>query len=115
MSEFMLLDAKAPATMEAVVEAVTRLSTFSEAQILELVSAGKIKELFPFKAGSGESVPADFVAEEDLVDASALPLSREQRRTLIQSSMPAKSSAGRWGSTDGQPKTNRKKVHSASE
>ena len=35
MSEFMILDAKAPATMEAVVEAVMRLSTLSEPQILE--------------------------------------------------------------------------------
>ena len=49
MSEFMQLDAEAPATLGAVVEAVTRLSTLSEAKILELVSAGKIAELFPFK------------------------------------------------------------------
>ncbi len=49
MSEFMQLEASSPATLGAVVEAVTRLSTFSEAQILELVSAGKIRELFPFR------------------------------------------------------------------
>jgi hypothetical protein len=48
MSKFMLLDAKAPATLGAVVEAVSRLSTLSEARILELVSAGKISELVPF-------------------------------------------------------------------
>jgi len=44
----MQLDAKAPATLGAVVEAVTRLSTLSEANILEIVSAGKIAELFPY-------------------------------------------------------------------
>jgi len=62
MSEFMRLDAKAPATLGAVVEAVTRLSTWSEAQILELVSAGKIEELFPYKPASGQPIPADTVA-----------------------------------------------------
>src|SRR5450631_3487290 len=89
MSEFMLLDANAPATLEAVVEAVTRLSTFSEAEILELVSAGKLKDVFRFKTPSNRPLPADFVDEGDLVEASALPLSREQRRALIKSSVPA--------------------------
>ncbi len=51
MSKFMQLDAKAPATLGAVVEAVTRLSTLGEAKILELVSAGKIADWFPFKHG----------------------------------------------------------------
>jgi hypothetical protein len=89
MSEFMLLDAKAPATLGAVVEAVTRLSTLSETTILERVSAGKIKELFPFTPSSDLELPSDTVAEEDLVQASALPLDRRQRAALIQSSMPA--------------------------
>jgi hypothetical protein len=88
MSEFMLLDAKAPATMQAVVEAVMRLSTFSEAQILELVSAGKLSEMFPFRPQSGQDIPPDFVPEDELNEASALPLSREARAALIQSRMP---------------------------
>jgi hypothetical protein len=90
MSEFMLLDAKAPATLGAVVEAVTRLSTLSEAQILELVSAGKVAEWFPFKPARERAVPADTVTDEELVEASALPLSRKQRDALIQSSLPAR-------------------------
>jgi hypothetical protein len=57
MSEFMILDSKAPATMEAVVEAVMRLSTLSEPQILELVSAGKLGEVFPFRPNGGHSMP----------------------------------------------------------
>jgi hypothetical protein len=90
MSEFIKLEANSPATLGAVVEAVTLLSTFSEAQLLELVSTGKIQELFPFHPRS-EELPANTVAEEDLVEASALPLSRERRAALIQSSMPASS------------------------
>ena len=34
-------------------------------------------------------MPPDFVAEEDLQEASPLPLSRDQRAVLIQSSMPS--------------------------
>jgi hypothetical protein len=116
MSEFMLLDAKAPATMEAVVEAVTRLSIFSEAQIIELVSAGKMKDLFPFKPASNQEIPADTAAEEELVEASASPLNRDQRQALIQSSMPAAvtSSSRRWGAADAEPKSARKRYRSLS-
>ena len=91
MSEFMLLDAKAPATLGAVVEAVTRLSTLGEAKILELVSAGKIADWFPFKPAGDQPIPADTVAEEELVEASAAPLNQRQRDALIQSSLPARS------------------------
>jgi hypothetical protein len=88
MNESIGLDAEAPATMKAVVEVVARLSTYSEREILELVSKGQVGELFPFHPRQQET-PADFVAEEDLQEASALPLSREQRGSLVQSSMPA--------------------------
>jgi hypothetical protein len=89
MSEFMRLDAKAPATLGAVVEAVSRLSTLGEAKILELVSAGRIAELFPFEPSGGQPLAADTLPEEDLVEASALPLSRQQRDALIDASLPA--------------------------
>jgi hypothetical protein len=88
MREFMQLDANAPATMEAVVEAVVRLSTYSEREVLELVSGGQLGELFPFHPRQQE-IPPDFVAEEDLQEASALPVSRERQGALIQSSMPS--------------------------
>ncbi len=91
MSEFMRLDAKAPATLGAVVEAVTRLSTLGEAKILELVSAGRIADWFPFKPAGDQPIPADTVAEEELVEASASPLNQRQRDALIQSSLPAMS------------------------
>jgi hypothetical protein len=91
MSEFMRLGAKAPATLGAVVEAVTRLSTLGEAKILELVSAGKIADLFPFTAAADQPIPSDTVAEKDLVQASPSPLNRKEREALIQSSLPASS------------------------
>jgi hypothetical protein len=91
MSEFMRLDAKAPATLGAVVEAVTRISTLGEAKILELVSAGKIADLFPFSAAGDQPIPPDTLAEEDLVEASPSPLNRKEREALIQSSLPAHS------------------------
>jgi hypothetical protein len=91
MSEFKRLDAKEPATLGAVVEAVTRLSTLGEAKILEIVSAGKIADLFPFSAAGRRPIPADTLAEKDLVEASPLPLNRKAREALVQSSLPASS------------------------
>jgi hypothetical protein len=91
MSEFMRLDARSPATLGAVVEAVAHLSTLSEAHILELVSSGRIAELFPFKPAAGVPIPPDTEADEDLVVASATPLSRRERDALIEASLPASS------------------------
>src|SRR6202795_2476095 len=88
MSKFMQLDAKAPATLGAVVEAVTRLSTLSEAKILEIVSAGKIAELFPYTPPD-RSVPADTMADEELGEVCPLPLKRKTREARDHSSLPA--------------------------
>jgi hypothetical protein len=88
MSKFMRLDAKAPATLGAVVEAVTRISTLSEAKILELVSAGKIADVFPYAPAAKAPIPADTMAEEELVEATAQPLNRRQRDALIAHSLP---------------------------
>ena len=77
MGEFIKLEANQPATLGAVVGAVSRLSTLSEAQILECVSAGKIQELFSFHPVKLEALPPDTVDDHDLVEASAMPLSRE--------------------------------------
>jgi hypothetical protein len=90
MSEFIELDAKAPATLGAVVEAITRLSTLGEAKLMELVSAGKIQEVFPFRPNPVTDIGADFVAEEDLIEASPAPLSRAERTAHIQESMPVR-------------------------
>jgi hypothetical protein len=92
MSKFSELEANAPATLGAVVEAVTRLSTLGEAQILELVSAGKIKDLFPFRPNLADVLPSDTMAESELEEASASPLSRKRRAALIKASMPSGSS-----------------------
>jgi hypothetical protein len=62
-----------------------------EAKILELVSAGKIAELFPFSTGGHQPTPSDTLAEEELVEASPAPLNRKEREALIQSSLPASS------------------------
>jgi hypothetical protein len=87
MSKFRHLDTKEPAEMGAVLEAVVRLSTLSEDEILSLVSEGHLEDSFPFSA-QAQALPPDFVAEEDLEEASALPLSRADREALIQASMP---------------------------
>jgi hypothetical protein len=94
MSEFLKLEVDAPATLGAVVEAVTRLSTYSEAEILELASTGKLNGVFPFRPASAVAVGADSVAENELVEASAMPLSAKHHAALIQSSLPSVPKAG---------------------
>ena len=103
MSEFKTLDASQPATLGAVVEAITRLSTYSEVEILELVSAGKIRELFPFRSNRTSELPPDTVAEEDLEEASPMPPSHEKRAAIIQSSMaPSRPRGARAGANRGR-------------
>jgi len=80
--------------MGTVAEAVVRLSTFSERQILDLVSGGQLGELFPFRP-KAQTLPPDSVAEEDLEEASTLPMTRDQKAALIQSSMPSSSASVR--------------------
>lgn len=69
-------------------EAVTQLSTFSEATILELVSTGKVADLFPSSDASHQPIPSNTVAEQDLAETSPSPLNRKERENLIQSSVP---------------------------
>lgn len=78
-----------PATLESVVAAVMRLSALDEAELLDLVSTGRLDEVFPFRPGGAQRAPADFVAEADLIEASPKPLKRRERHALIQSSIAA--------------------------
>jgi hypothetical protein len=84
MSYLIDLDAKAPATLEAVVLAVTRLSTLTEDQISEIVSSGNLRDYFPFRPSQMEDEIEDSVEEADLVEASPLPLSRRDCARLVQ-------------------------------
>jgi hypothetical protein len=86
---FVGTDPAKPATLESVVAAVMRLSTLDEAELLDLVSTGRLEEVFPFRPGGEQRAPADFVAEADLIEASPKPLKRRERHALIQSSIAA--------------------------
>jgi hypothetical protein len=103
MSEFKTLDSSQPATLGAVVEVITRLSTYSKVEILGLVSSGKIQELFPFRSSRENDLPPDTVAEEDLELASPLSPSREKRAAIVQASMPSsRRPGGRRGASRGR-------------
>ncbi len=108
MSEFLKLEANAPATLGAVVEAVTRLSTYPEAELLELISRGQLKDLFPFRPTHPAELGPDSIEEGDLVEASAMPLSPKQHAALIESSLPPRSTSR--GTT---PRRAKKKAYSA--
>jgi hypothetical protein len=105
MSEFLKLEANAPATLGAVVEALTRLSTYPEAELLELVSAGKIRDVFPFRPTVPTGLGPDSLAEDELVEASAMPLSPDRHAALIQSSLPQTSVAANESPSRARRKT----------
>ena len=88
MSEFKSLDLGAPATVENVLEGILRLRTLGEADILELAVSGKLAEVFPIETIELSEDVADFVSEDNLNEASALPLSADDRVRLIRDSVP---------------------------
>ena len=109
MSKFLRLEANSPATLGAVVEAVARRSSYSDAQILELVSARKIQNRIPIRLNGPDEFPPDKIEERDLVEASATPLSRLERAALIQSSTPTSSKASSVAAdTSGVRRSNKK-------
>jgi len=59
-----------------------------EIELKERASRGEIEEVLPLKAKGRQRLPADFVAEQDLIEASPMPLSAEGRSTLIRAGFP---------------------------
>jgi hypothetical protein len=110
MSKFLKLEADAPATLGAVVEAVTRLSAYPEADLLDLVSTGKISDVFPFRPNRPMDLGSDSIEEDELIEASAIPLSPEHHAALIQSSLP--SSSPTPGRRPARPRRPTKKAYS---
>jgi hypothetical protein len=90
VAEFRQLDTKAPAELAAVVEVIVHLSALSDQHLVELVSGGKLGELFPFSP-SDQTLSPDAAADETLQETSSLPLSRDRRAALIASSVSASS------------------------
>jgi hypothetical protein len=88
MNEFIKLEEDAPATLINVLQAVVALSEMDVTEVSQLTSQGRLREFFPYRARIPE-VPPDSVPEHLLQRASAMPLTRRQRRDLIQASMPA--------------------------
>lgn len=89
MNEFMKLDIDAPATIKAVLKAVIMIGERDETEVQQLATEDRLRELFPFRARESQT-PPDFEDRQALKRASAMPLSRHERRDLIQASMPTK-------------------------
>ncbi len=92
MSEFIRLDEDAPATVLNVLQAVVMLSEKDVAEVQHLVSEGRLREMFPFRARVTD-IPPDSEPRHMLKRASASPLSRAERRDLIHASMPPSAEA----------------------
>jgi predicted component of type VI protein secretion system len=59
-----------------------------------MVAAGPLMSLFPFQPRE-TAVPDDFANDDDVPEASAMPLDDERYSRLVQSSMPPTRSAAR--------------------
>ena len=59
-----------------------------ELELQERASRGELEEVFLIKAKGRQTLPADFVAEQDLSEASPMPLSATARIALIRASIP---------------------------
>jgi hypothetical protein len=73
--------------------AVYKPSTYPEAELLELVSAGKIRGLISISTGRAPIWTLIPWRRGELIEVSAMPLSREQDAALIQSRLPENSTA----------------------
>jgi len=93
MPDFEPLDPAAPATVENVALAVARLARYDETELAELVSEGRLGEVFPFRLAAG-TPPKDSLDEADVPQASALPLSDEVFAQLLRSSMREAAAGG---------------------
>lgn len=81
-------DSSRPATLEAVIEAIAKLSALDELEIKALVSSGKLQDILPFLRSPPMETVQDFASDDEVVEASPLPLSIKQRAELILASIP---------------------------
>jgi hypothetical protein len=88
-SEFVALEPDSPATLENVVVAISALRQFDEAEVAELVSAGRLRAVFPFSVPN-QTLPPDAEDLDTIVAASAAPLSEAAYARVLRASLPAR-------------------------
>lgn len=90
MPEFEALMPGASATIEAVAIAVMKLRTYDESELAVMISSGQLHELFPFRPHNVQPT-RDILREEEVNEASPLPLDNAEYARLVQSTMPPQS------------------------
>ncbi len=70
-------DSTEPVTLEQVVAAVLALDRFSEEEVLDLISHGKLREVFAFGLRTRQ-LPPDTVPWDNIREAPARPLTEEE-------------------------------------
>ena len=86
MSHFESINPDEPATIENVLMAVMRLRAYDEATLAELISKGRLHELFPFRPQPAK-LPPDTSDEADVPEASPHSLTDSRYAELVKSSM----------------------------
>lgn len=85
MSDFEAIDPNEPATVENVLMAVMRLRDYDEAMLAEVISQGRLHELFPFRPRSA-TLPPDTLDEAHVVEASPQSLTDSAYAELVKAS-----------------------------
>ena len=76
-SQTLVERAAEPVTLEQVVAAVLALDRFSEAEILDLISSGRLRDAFPYELRTGRPA-ADTMNWDEIPEASPRPLTEEE-------------------------------------
>lgn len=77
------LDLAGPAVLEDVVSAILVLARHDEAELAEIVSAGKLREVFPYKARE-RAAPASLGRFDDIEEAPARELTDEEYEDFLR-------------------------------
>ena len=79
-----------PATVEALIEAIKQLASSGENNPAEAISGEIPGSGQQFDSDAKADTSGDFVSDEELVDASPLPLSDEEHFAMIRASFPTR-------------------------
>src|SRR6266404_8954886 len=92
--EFERLDPRGRATLEDVVSAIIALGRYDELELFQLVSGGKLQQVFPFRLRTSISDPIPELDRwEDVVKAPSRALTDDEYEGFLRGEAPGRASS----------------------
>lgn len=88
MKESTSIDQSTAAALEALVEAIANVSTLDDETIRAIFTSDEFQRIFQSNRASANNIP-DFESDDEVIEASALPLSKREHLELIRASIPS--------------------------